>query len=222
MDDEFLYKYIPAAEKSAMDAIPKEDELNHTFSKKFQRKMKALVDYERRGTFGRAAVRFGRAAAAVLLIVFLLNTVLVVGVAAYREKFFEMIQTVTEKYTAFTVDVDDDAPVTELIPIQPPYIPEGFELVEQFNDAINYDLVYQDLEGREIYYSQSVVTTSAVHIDTEDAAVQQILIGDCMVYVVVEDGTTQLHWFDGDYRFLVIGNADYESILAVAEGIVRK
>lgn len=222
MDDEFLYKYIPAAEKSTMDAIPKEDELNHTFSKKFQRKMKALVDYERRGTFGRAAVRFGRAAAAVLLIVFLLNTVLVVSVDAYREKFFEMIQTVTEKYTAFTVDVDDDAPVTELIPIQPPYIPEGFELVEQFNDAINYDLVYQDLEGREIYYSQSVVTTSAVHIDTEDAAVQQILIGDCMVYVVVEDGTTQLHWFDGDYRFLVIGNADYESILAVAEGIVRK
>ena len=222
MDDEFLYKYIPAAEKSAMDAIPKEDELNHTFSKKFQRKMKALVNYERRGTFGRAAVRFGRAVAAVLLIVFLLNTVLVVSVDAYREKFFEIIQTVTGKFTSFIVDVDDDAPVTDLVPIEPPYIPEGFEVAERFSDAISYDVAYRNSEGQEIYYSQCIITTGTIHIDIEDAAEKWIHIDDCRVYVVVENGTTQLHWFDGDYRFLVIGNADYESLIAVAEGIIKK
>lgn len=222
LDDEFLYKHIPMAEKRAMAAIPKEDELNHTFSSRFLRRMKTLVNYERRGSFGRFAVRFGRAVAAVLLIVILLNTVLVVSVDAYREKFFEIIQTVTEKFTSFIVDVDDDAPVTELVPIEPPYIPEGFEMVERFSDAVSHDVVYQTSEGKEIYYSQSIITPSTIHIDTEDAAEKWIQIDDCTVYVVVENSTTQLHWFDGDYRFLVIGNADYESLVAVAEGIIKK
>ncbi len=222
LDDEFLYKHVPMAEKSAMAAIPKEDELNHTFSSRFLRRMKALVNYERRGSFGRFAVRFGRAVAAVLQIVILLNTLLVVSVDAYREKFFEIIQTVTEKFTSFIVDVDDDAPVTDLVPIEPPYIPEGFEVAERFSDAISYDVAYRNSEGQEIYYSQCIITTGSIHIDTEDAAEKWIQIDDCRVYVVVENGTTQLHWFDGDYRFLVIGSADYESFIAVAEEIIKK
>ena len=95
-------------------------------------------------------------------------------------------------------------------------------MAERFSDAISYDVAYRNSEGQEIYYSQCIITTGTIHIDIEDAAEKWIQIDDCRVYVVVENGTTQLHWFDGDYRFLVIGNADYESLIAVAEGIIKK
>ena len=221
LDDDFLYQHISAAEKLSVDEIPAEEELDHAFSHRFLRKMDALVKYERRSFFGRFAAQLGRVAAAAVVIGMLLNTVLVVGVDAYRDQFFDITQTVTEKFTAFFVTPHDDAPVTELIPIDPPYIPEGFELVEQFNDGVSHDMVYRNPEGQEINYSQCIITTGTIHIDTEDAAEKWIQIEDCSVYVVVENGTTQLHWFDGDYRFLVIGNADYESFIAVAEGIIK-
>lgn len=220
MYDEFLYKYIPAAEKSAMDAIPKEDELNHTFSQKFQRKMKALVNYERRGTFGRAAVRFGRVAAAVLLIVFLLNTVLVVSVDAYREKFFEMIQTVTERFTSIIVDMDDDASVTELVPIQPSYIPEGFEVIESYGDSVQNTVIYTK-DAQEIYYCQTVAGSGVFYFDTEDALVDIIQIAGQAAYVITEDNMIQVYWVHNGYEFLIISNVAYDDILAVAGSIMK-
>jgi hypothetical protein len=222
LDDEFLYKHIPMAEKSVIDAIPPEDELNHAFSVKFLRKMKVLINYERRGTFGRAAVRFGRSAAAVLLIVILLNTVLVVSVDAYREQFFEIIQTVTEKFTSFVVDVDDDAPVTELVPIEPPYIPEGFELVERFNDGIHYNLVYQNPLEVEISYFQAPTGFGVVCFDTEDALVETIQIAGQMVYVITEDDMIQVYWIDDTHAFLITSNYEHDEILSIAEAIINK
>ncbi len=222
LSDEFLYKHIPRAETAALESFPAENELKHVFSSHFLKKMQALIKYERRGSFGRFATQLGRVVAAVLVVVIMLNTVLVVSVEAYREKFFEIIQTVTEKFTSFFVDVDDDAPVTELVPIDPSGIPEEFELIEQFSDAISHTVIYLNEEGQEIYYVQSLITDGEDHIDTEDASEQVIEIENCTVYVVVKNGTTQILWIDGPYKFQIISNTDYEAIIAVAEEIINK
>lgn len=221
LSDEFLYKHISRAETAALESLPTESELNHTFSSRFRRKMNALMKYERRGTLGRFAMHLGRIAAAVLVVVILLNTVLVVSVEAYREKFFEIIQTVTEKFTSFFVDVDDDAPVTELVPIHPPYIPEGFDVIEQFSDAVSYTVIYLNEEGQEIYYVQSLITDGEAHIDTEDASAQVIEIESCKAFVVVKNGTTQILWINGPYKFQIISNINYETIIAIAEKIIN-
>lgn len=222
LSDEFLYKHIPRAETAALESLPAENELDHIFSGRFLGRMKALLKYERRGSFGRFTTQLGRVVAAALVVVITLNTVLVVSVEAYREKFFEIIQTVTEKFTSFFIDADDDAPVTELVPIDPPYIPDGFDMIEQFSDAVSYTVIYLNEEGQEIYYVQSRVVDGEAHIDTEDAELQVIQIQGCVVYVVRKNDTTQLCWIDGDYEFLIISNTDYESIIAVAEEIIKK
>lgn len=222
LSEEFLYKHIPRAETAAMESIPAENELNHIFSGRFLRKMKTLLKYERRGSFGRFATRLGRVVAVVLVVVIMLNTVLVVSVEAYREKFFEIIQTVTERFTSFFVEVDDDAPVTEFVPIEPPYIPEGFELIEQFSDAISHTVIYLNEDGQEIYYEQVIITDGEHRIDTEDASEQVIEIENCTAYVVVKNGTTQILWIDGPCRFQIISNTDYETVIAIAEKIIKK
>lgn len=222
LSDEFLYKHIPRAETAALESFPAENELDHVFSGRFLRKMKALLKYERRGSFGRFATQLGRVVAAILVLVIMLNTVLVVSVEAYREKFFELIQTVTERFTSFFVEADDDAPVTELVPIDPPYIPEGFDVIEKFSDAVSHTVIYLNEEGQEIYYVQALVVDGETHIDTEDAEMQVIQIEDCAVYAVRKNDTTQLCWIDGDYEFVIISNVEYETIIAVAEEIINK
>lgn len=221
LNDEFLFQHITRAEDAAIAAIPAENELNYSFSRRFLRKMNALMKYERRSSFGRFATQFGRIVAAVLVVVIMLNTVLVVSVEAYRERFFEIVRTVTEKFTSFFVEVDDDAPVTELVPIEPPYIPEGFELIEQFSDAISHTVIYLNEDGQEIYYEQVIITDGEHRIDTEDASVEVVEIENCTAYVVVKNGTTQILWIDGSCRFQIISNTDYETVIAIAEKIIK-
>lgn len=221
LSDEFLYKHIPRAEAAALESLPTENELNHTFSGRFLRKMKALLKYERRGSFGRFATRLGRAVAAVLVVVIMLNTALVLSVEAYREKFFEIIQTVTERFTSFFVEVDDDAPVTEFVPILPPYIPEGFEEIERFADEFVIEIVYSNGD-QDICYSQIKAGVGVMYIDTEDAGTERIQIGTQEVYAITEDNMITVYWVCDGSEFLIISNAARDRILAVAEGIIKK
>ena len=220
LNDEFLYKHIPRAETAALESFPTENELDHIFSGRFLRKMKALLKYERRGSFGRFTTQLGRVVAAVLVLVIMLNTVLVVSVEAYREKFFEIIQTVTERFTSFFVEVDDDAPVTEFVPIEPPYIPEGFEEIERYVDYFVIDIVYSN-DVQEICYSQIKAGADVMYIDTEDARTERIQIGAQEVYVITEDNMITVYWVCDGSEFLIISNAAHDQILAVAEGIIK-
>ena len=222
LSEEFFYKYIPMAEREMMEAIPAEEVLNHSFSGRFFRKMNALLKYERRGSFARFAARLGRVVAAVIVVVFLLNTALVIGVKAYREKFFEIVKTVTEEFTSFFVVVNDESATDELVPIEFSYIPDGFQLVEQYNSVVDIITIYRNENGEEICYTQSRMVDSEMHIDTEDAAVETLKIVDCEVFSVVENSTIQLHWFDGIYEFYIISNTDYETVVALVEDLIKQ
>lgn len=222
LSEEFLYKHIPRAEMKTIDAIPGEKELNHIFSGRFCRKMNVLIKYERQGAFVRVTARLGRVVAAVLVVVFLLNMALVIGVKAYREKFFEIIKTVTEEFTSFLVGIDDGNDVNGVLPVGFSCVPDGFEVVEQYGNTINSTTIYQNGEGQEIYYMQSNVVNGEMHIDTENAIVQPVLIENCEVLSVLKNGTTQLYWLYGENKFLIISNIDYDTVVALAEDVIKQ
>lgn len=222
LEDAFLYRYMPEAEAAMLAAIPPEAELRHSFSRRFRRKMEALLRYERRSGFGRFAAGFGRIAAAVLIALLAVNTVLVCSVEAYRESFYEIVETVTEKFTAFFVKVDENAPVTEFIPIDPPYIPEGFEVTERSTIGdIGQDILYFNNDGRTVYFSQFIISSGPMHIDTEDALVEAKILSGYEVRVISENETTQVFFAAGGYEFLVSGNAEYEEILEITKNILK-
>lgn len=221
LEDAFLYRYMPEAEAAMLAAIPPEAELRHSFSRRFRRKMEALLRYERRSGFGRFAAGFGRIAAAVLIALLAVNTVLVCSVEAYREGFYEIVETVTEKFTAFFVEVDDNAPVTEFKPIDPPYIPEGFEVVERITSDIENSLLYFNESEKTIFYSQMMITPGVTSFDTEDASVNVLPLYDCEIHVISENGTTRAYWINSGYEFIVSSNAGYEEVLAITENILE-
>ena len=221
ISDDFLYKYIPKAEAAQIQRLENTGENAHAFSDRFLRKMRALIRQEQRSAFGRFAVRFGRAAAAVLIFGILLNAVLIVTVDAYREKFVQIIETVTEEFTSIVTDRKDDAPTTGLIPVEPPYIPEGFTLVQKTVSDIRYTERYTNGNGQEIYYDQVKLVDGQALVDTENAKVQTVIIDNQQAVLIEKDGIIQVYWFDEDYRFMVISNTNRDLVLKIARKIIK-
>ncbi len=48
--DDMLQEIIPIATKIILDDLPSDDELNHIFSKSFERKMKKLIKQQKRSS----------------------------------------------------------------------------------------------------------------------------------------------------------------------------
>lgn len=220
ISEQFLYTYIPKAEQSRMEALPREGMLDHTFSRPFLKKMKRLLRYERAGTLGRFGLKLSRGVAAVLAAVLLGNTLLMVGAKDYRERVFEIIQTVTEKFTAFFVEREETGLQPQWTPIALGNIPEGFEIVERFSDENYNTIIYQKGE-QEIYYCQMLAGTGVMYFDTEDALVQTIQIGEQTVYTIEEDDMIQVYWVDDPCEYVIISNAGQDEVLAAAASIIE-
>ena len=56
LDDAYLYLNMPICEKIKLSELPTENQLSHVFSNRFNRKMKALIKYERRTPFMNAFI----------------------------------------------------------------------------------------------------------------------------------------------------------------------
>lgn len=221
ISDDFLCKYIPKAEAAELQSLKNSGVKPHVFSNRFLRKMRTLIRQEQRSAFGRFAVKFGRAVAAVLLLCILLNTVLIATVDAYRERFVQIVKTVTEEFTSIVTDRRDDAPTTELVPVEPPYIPEGFTLTQKTVSAIRYSEKYTNGNGQEIYYDQLKLIDGQALLDTENAKIQTLNINNQQVVLIEKEGMIQAYWFDDDYRFMVVSNTEPELILEMVRKIIN-
>lgn len=218
LDDAYLYAQIPRAEEAMLRALPREE---HRFSRRFERKMRALLRYERRTPLQRAAARAGRIAAAVLAAAILLNAALIGTVKAYREGFLEILEEVRRKFTAFHVETGETLPVTEFVPIEPPYIPEGYEEIDRITNEVKQIIVYMNAEGKDISVSQTELTLSRLYYNTEDATVETIRIQDRKVYVITKDSLTQVFFITEAYEFSICGAAGYAEIMEVTNSIIK-
>ena len=219
IDDAFLREYVPEAEKAALDGLPPEEA--HVFSRRFQRKMQALLRYERRTPFARGAAAVGRVVAAAVLALVILNAALFGGVKAYRERVYEIIETVTRKFTAFSVKVNENkAPPAEFKPIEPPYVPEGYEVVEHITNDIENSILYSKGD-KNFFFSQIVAGGAPLHLDTENALVEVKEIFGFEGRVISKNEMTQAYFVAGGYEFFVSGNAGYEVIMEITENILE-
>lgn len=222
IDDDFLYSHMKDAENLMMTAIPDEIELNHLFSKRFLRKMKNLLKYERRTPIMRSTVHHAKTAAAVFLIFLSIAFTTTMSVEAYRVRFFEFVTTVWEELTSIVIGSEDNADHDTLTPIAPTYVPKGFGIIDQQSDRYENTIRYLHENGVEILYSQQLITQSEFIFDTEDVEPNLIMIGSQEVYILLNKGTTQLYWNDNFNFYHLISRCNESELLKMAESIIRK
>lgn len=220
IDDDFLYANMPQTEKAMLSNIPPEDELHHKFSRRFNRKMAALLKHERRTPTMRMVVKQMKTAAAVFVIVLSMAFGTVMSVEAYRIRFFEFVTTVWEELTSIVIGSEDNADHDTLSPIAPTYIPEGFEVAYQQSDSYENTTLYLHEDGFEIHYAQRLTTQSEFIFDTEGVEPNKILIDTQDVYVISNKGITQLYWTDKFYVYSLISRIDDIELQKMAESII--
>lgn len=212
---------MPQAERAMLDRIPLENELSHRFSHHFNRKMKALLKYERRTPIMRRLIYQIKTAAAIFLVILLVAFGTVMSVEAYRVRLFEFVTQVWEELTSIMIHSSENADYDILIPISPSYIPEGYNILEQTSDKYENTVIYYNENGFEIYYSQRMATQSEIILDSEDIEPKKIMIGLQEGYIIVNKGIVQLYWHNEFGVFSLIGNLDESELIKMAEHIVK-
>lgn len=206
IDDDFLYAHMSRAENLMLERIPTEAELAHTFSGRFNHKMKNLLKYEKRTPFVRSFVHYAKTAAAVFLIFLSISFTTTMSVEAYRVRFFEFVTTVWEELTSIIISSEDNADSDIQNPHAPTYIPNGYSISDQTKDKYEQTVLYTNTAGDEIYFYQKLTTQDDTIIDTESIMLETIEIDGQQIDVVVNKDTTQLYWRDTFSSYFLMGN----------------
>lgn len=223
IDDAFLYKYMPAAERILMAEIPPEEELDHKFSWRFRRKMNALLKYERR-TPGERKFYFGmKVAFATIALILLVAFSSAMSVKAYRFRIIDFFVEVLEDLTSYSVQ--EEKPTGEIAdPVEPKYVPDGFEVTKRIEDNLGYSVWYENGAGDEIHYRQAATSAFAYFWDTEKSVIDEKYIKEQKVSLVEENSTYTLYWNDENfvYRIVEVGTVESEELFEMARSIIKK
>lgn len=224
VDDEFLSAHMPRFEELMLDQLPPERELSHHFSGRFNRKMRALLRYERRTPRMRKFVSRMKAAAAIFAVVLSLTVGALMSVEACRTRIIEITTRELSDATSLHISVDNGAPSDRVLsPISPTYVPEGYCVVEEETDDMTHTIIYEDGSGNPIVYKQDILTAAGYLFDTEDAYLEKVMIGSQEIQVIVKLNRDycSIYWYDNYYFYWISGNEiASDELLKMAESII--
>jgi len=216
--DEKLREAVIKADICELEAMPSDHEIEHEFSKRFERRMRKLVRRSRTGNpAGRVVFLRRRAVALAAAIVILLATAM--SVSAVRAAVFEFVTEVYEKFTRifFEESTPSRESSDEYIIRRPSFIPEGFELVDE-KTAGPVLLVYE--KGSDyISYSQQRVEDVSMDINTEGAELQELEFNGHPAKYYSNQGVRNLLWYDDKYMYMVSSTLDRDTVFNVAGSV---
>lgn len=223
IDEAYLYKYMPLVEQYLMSRIPPEEELDHVFSHRFERKMKKLIKDERRTPTERKVYRGLKIAFAALAVVVLLVFGSAMSVKAYRFRIVEFFVEVFTELTSYSVK-EELPDVEELVPVEPSYVPEGFVESKCVEDDSGYYLVYENIEGEQIHYEQMVVGAVGIFWDTEKSDNREVKVKGQKISIVEEIGVYTLYWKDDWYVYRIqgVGDINVDALLKMARSVIKR
>ena len=222
-DSKYMDKALDALiDEAAAELYEKEGDVEipkAEFSPEHEKKMKQLFKKERRKYNLRRATAVAGRVACILLVVVAVMSVAIYSVEAWRVKFLNFI-------------VDTDAPNTEIKftdtkhssfendAMKIGYIPEGFELEEDYSSKKN---VFLTFSGEEKYFQlkrNNISFNTAVN--TEEGDVENVSIRGYEGIYVVNKNENVLLWHDGTYTYRILSNLEKDELIKIAKNIISR
>ncbi|HFL2408364.1 TPA: DUF4367 domain-containing protein [Clostridioides difficile] len=203
--DDMLRESIPIATKIILDDLPSDDELNHAFSKGFERKMKKLIKQQKRSSLTNKIIFYSKRTAIVFLIVLASLFTITMSSEALRSRFFELVIRVYEDLTSFVFSTNEEDNLS-LKNKEPEYIPKGFKEVDRVDDFV---ITYKNDENIEIQYVTDKISSNSIILDTENAKVKDIFVNGYKAKYIRKGTFLQLFWNDNNFIYLL--NVDYQN-----------
>ncbi|ENY8658570.1 DUF4367 domain-containing protein [Clostridioides difficile] len=203
--DDMLQESITIATKIILDDLPSNDELNHVFSKGFERKMKKLIKQQKRSSLTNKLIFYSKRTAIVFLIVLASLFTITMSSEALRSRFFELVIRVYEDLTSFVFSTNEEDNLS-LKNKEPEYIPKGFKEVDRVDDFV---ITYKNDENIEIQYVTDKISSNSIILDTENAKVKDIFVNGYKAKYIRKGTFLQLFWNDNNFIYLL--NVDYQN-----------
>ena len=219
--DDFLYQNMAKAENEILNLIPDEHEIEHKFSWKFKRKMKIIIKEQARTPETKALIMQIKKIAALFIITISIVFSGIMSVEAYRIRFFNMIKEVWSELTSIVFWSDSSTNIYDFVPVSPLYIPNGYEILEQWQNEYENVIIYSDKNTNEIVYNQRAVTQSEYIFDSEGTEIKVINMNNIQVNVLTKNDITQVYWTDEKSVFFISGK-DENDIIRMVESIIKK
>ena len=165
----------------------------------------------------RTPVRIPRRAIAIAITCVVLVIVLIPATSeAVRRRMNELIKKIMPQYTDY--QLDEEVLGFDGKTYVPTYIPEGFKRVESKSEHI---LMYRSENGE--WFDIEVLDSAAVvQLNTENATVEPIFIGEESGEIVISEGWTGVIWSTEENIITVTGPLAKEEILKIARSIKTK
>lgn len=221
IDDDLLYTHIGTFESKMLDALPKENELCHDFSKGYKRKISLLLKMQRRSPLTNQLIKFSKNVAVIFIVVISIAFTSVMSVEAYRVRFFEKVTEIWNEFTSVIFQFEENSS-EPLVPVELDYIPTGFKITEEKIYPYEYYLYLENEAEIEIMFEQAPINTNAFIIDTENTLTENIVVANQEVTYFINKNVHQFYWNDDKYVYTLISEYDKNELTKIIENILEK
>jgi len=218
--DEKLQWALELYEKQWLATLPDENDpaLEHTFSKRFERKMRRLIGRRKKRYYPLINMAWKRVALAVA--VFALMAFAAMSVKAIREPVVRFFIMVYEKFS--TVVFGDvysvpEARIDQVFEIG--NLPNEFQLQDRQQQDTFVRTLYVNPEGMKINFYQLLSASPLVQFDSENTEHEEVNINNAIGCFYHNKDANNLFWSDGTYLFWLISGLEKNALAAVAASI---
>ena len=193
-------------------SLPDEDDpgIRHTFSRRHERAMRRLTALQPKAYYPMVNRAWKRVLLAIIIALLLIFTSMSIG--AVRKTITDFFVAVYERFSLIvqkdSVEIDQVFIITEL--------PSGFELhsSKQLGAVVRYE--YWHPNGNRLVFWQRPSSLMQAIIDTENIALEEIMLNDVVGYYYKNKEQKNLFWYDNSYCLGLTGDLDKESLVHIA------
>lgn len=223
--EEELKEALIRADFYEMNSLPNDEQIQHTFSLKFERKMRKLIRKSKKQLPRKKPLLHLRKKTLVLIAALIaVLSVSVLAVPPVREKIGDFAAQIYEKFThIFWEDEEILYPVSNNFQgVKPKYIPDGFELVTVDEDDKVFLEYKNEIDQKDfIFYFQNRLESISTLLNTEGAKPEELTWNGFSAVYLSNQNIQLFLWHDGVYTYQIQSTLDKEVILQIAESVLE-
>ena len=180
--------------------VPPAESIDHVFSERFYRRMEALIEEQRRGSW--RLLSYQRRRTLVIAAILAAALLLTACSPKLREAVTEFVVSVYERFVDYGASTNTREEIETIYVLDP--VPEGFEFVSQTQQTDCFvETVYLDAEGVLLVLSQVVSENYSVTVDNENGETLLVEENGLKLLIHSSETLTLASWvFDGYYMNL--------------------
>jgi hypothetical protein len=189
------------------------------FSDGFEKRMKSIIDAEKRKQGASQAMKAAVKIAVALLIVVVISTAVIFSSEALRSRVMNLFYNIGSKSADVEFYEVDGNDIPEGMVI-PGYMPQGYKLAEATKLGLIYKSIYENSGGDTISILQKSAGSNLT-VNSEDAETYEVEIKNINAFVSEIEGINYIFFSYDSYDYTLFGKIEVSELKGIAESIIE-